>query len=86
MLLIIKNKLDTNPNLENYKEILLIDDGIYNILNSNFNENNININILKNDLDSRGIILSTEQQNVITLMNYEQFVELTVNYYPIYFI
>lgn len=81
MLIIIKDILDSDYNffeLNKYSEILLIDNGIYNLLYSDFTKLNTKINVLNNDLLARGLELPKELTRIINLINYKDFANLTI--------
>jgi len=78
MLLIIKEQLDIHfdiNELNKYSEVLLMDDGVYNILTHDFFKLEKKINILGNDLKARGINLP-KKFIIINIINYNEFIQL----------
>lgn len=60
-------------------QFLLMQDGVYAIQKSNFTNAFENIFALSDDLTARGLELNTEIVRNITVIDYEQFVALTLN-------
>lgn len=60
-------------------QFLLMLDGVYAIQQSEFINSGRSIFALKDDLDARGLTIPAEQKDMITTINYDQFVELTLN-------
>lgn len=62
--------------------ILLIENGVLDILTTNFSQfKNIHFYALEADINARG--LQDKIPTNLTSLNYEEFVELTVKYFPI---
>lgn len=62
----------------NDDQFLLMQDGVYAIQQSEFINSGRSIFALKDDLSARGISISDEQKNNVIAIDYDQFVELTL--------
>lgn len=81
MIAIIKEQLNFNfdiRKLANYSEILLLDDGIYNLNFLDFSSLNIRVNLLKDDLKARGNIKISNEKEDYIILNYKSFVNLMI--------